>query len=130
MRSHVLRQGEHDRYEQAEPAGAPDTVFNHCIRAIEMVLSRGTGEHNLLHIGTGDWNDGFDKVGAEGKGESVWLTWFAALVMERFSDICAHMGENGLSARYKSQALALGTAADKAWDGKWYIEATTTMASP
>jgi cyclic beta-1,2-glucan synthetase len=121
LRSHVLRQGEHDRYEQAEPAGAPDTVFNHCIRAIEMVLSRGTGEHNLLHIGTGDWNDGFDKVGAEGKGESVWLTWFAALVMERFSDICAHMGENGLSARYKSQALALGTAADKAWDGKWYI---------
>lgn len=130
LRSHVLKQSEHDRYEQAEPAGTPDTVFNHCIRAIEMVLSRGTGEHNLLRIGSGDWNDGFDKVGIEGRGESVWLTWFAALVLRKFADLCAYMGENGLSARYKGQALALGTAADKAWDGKWYIRGYYDSGKP
>jgi cyclic beta-1,2-glucan synthetase len=121
LRSAVLKDGEYDRYETAVRAQEPESVFYHCVKALEMALLRGTGPHGLLYIGNGDWNDGFSKVGTEGKGESVWLTWFAAWGLKRFSGICAQMGEKALASRYMSRAETLGAAADAAWDGRWYL---------
>jgi cyclic beta-1,2-glucan synthetase len=121
LRSGPLRDGENDRYEAPEKANEPESVFMHCVRALEMVLSRGTGQHGLLLIGSGDWNDGLSKVGAEGRGESVWLTWFAAMILRRFAGICEMMGEKTTALRYKSRAESLGIAADRAWDGSWYL---------
>ncbi|NLO47131.1 MAG: hypothetical protein GX111_02230 [Clostridiales bacterium] len=121
LRSNPLKDGESDRYETAEKANEPESVFLHCVKALEMVLMRGTGLNELLFIGSGDWNDGFSKVGAEGRGESVWLTWFAAMILKRFARICRIMGENTIASRYKSRAESLGAAADHAWDGSWYL---------
>jgi len=60
-------------------------------------------------------------VGAKGQGESVWLTWFLAHVLERFSDLCLRRGESDLAARYRDEARRFGKAADEAWDGAWYL---------
>lgn len=72
-----LEENERDRYQPLTPGAETGTVLEHCRRAFMRVLARGVGAHGLLHIGTGDWNDAFDRVGAQGRGESVWLTWFS-----------------------------------------------------
>ncbi|GHU87587.1 hypothetical protein FACS1894202_02150 [Clostridia bacterium] len=110
-----LEDKQDDRFDVPRVSDLRESVLDHCVRAIDCVLKRGVGEHGLLLIGGGDWNDGFDKVGAEGRGESVWLTWFASHVLERFSKIC---GEN--PSRYRNAAQNLTKAADDAWDGEWY----------
>lgn len=76
----------------------------------------GVGAHGLLHIGTGDWNDAFDRVGAQGRGESVWLTWFFAVTARKFA---------ALIGGHAAEQLALAAdrctrAAEAAWDGAWY----------
>ena len=80
------------------------------------VLARGVGAHGLLLIGTGDWNDAFDRVGAQGRGESVWLTWFFAITARKFA---------ALVGGHAAEQLALAAdhctrAAEGAWDGAWY----------
>ena len=102
LHSPPLQPAEADRYETAEP-GETGTLREHCRRAIAEVLRRGCGAHGLLRMGSGDWNDGFDRVG----GESEWLTWFAALVLHRF----------GMEA----EAKRLGAAADAAWADGQYV---------
>lgn len=119
--SPVLTEGEHERYEQPQISGTHESLFDHAVRAAELVLERGTGEHGLCLIGCGDWNDGMNLVGAKGKGESVWLTWFAANTLSRFSGLCEKMGRRELSERYAAAAEKFRRAADGAWDGKWYL---------
>ena len=80
-----LEENEHDRYQPLTPGAETGTVLEHCRRAFMRVLARGVGAHGLLHIGTGDWNDAFDRVGAQGRGESVWLTWFFAVTARKFA---------------------------------------------
>jgi len=70
----ALRPGQNDAFFQPMVSGDYATLFEHCARALDRSLS--TGVHGLPLIGTGDWNDGMNKVGEEGKGESVWLGWF------------------------------------------------------
>jgi cellobiose phosphorylase len=72
-------------------------------------------------MGTGDWNDGMDLVGEEGKGESVWLTWFLSHVLERFSSVCEQMGERARGTHYRAVAQKLAGAANEAWDGAWFL---------
>ena len=109
LRSARLGAGERDRYETPEKAGE-GTVLEHCLRALGAVEKRGTGEHGLLRFGAGDWNDGMDRV----EGESVWLTWFAALVFERFG---AALGDEG----FRKKAAALGRAAEGSWCQGQYL---------
>ena len=56
-----------------------DTVYRHCLKAIDLVLDRRMGAHGLPLMGTGDWNDGLDEIGSQGRGESVWLGFFLVL---------------------------------------------------
>jgi cyclic beta-1,2-glucan synthetase len=112
-----LEEGEEDRYEAPAAAGA-DSLLEHCRRAVRLVLRRGTGAHGLLRMGSGDWNDGFDRV----RGESVWLSWFAALVLERFGVLT---GDEAM--RLEARRLAEG--AENAWAGDrylrgWYADGT------
>ncbi len=109
LRSEPLRKEEKDRYETALTEGE-DSLKEHCRRALRLALRRGVGPHGLLHIGAGDWNDGFDRVA----GESVWLTWFAALVLDRFG-AAAGQGELRKAAR------SLGEAAEEAWTDGHYL---------
>ena len=111
-----LEEAEHDRYQPLEVSAETGTVLEHCRRALMRVLARGVGAHGLLRIGTGDWNDAFDRVGAQGRGESVWLTWFFAITARKFA---------ALVGGHAAEQLALAAdhctrAAEGAWDGAWY----------
>ncbi|MEG2367429.1 MAG: glucoamylase family protein, partial [Oscillospiraceae bacterium] len=120
LKSEVLGDNEHDRYEKAEFTQETASVLEHAQRALELVLSRGTGQHQLLKIGGGDWNDGMSEVGAGGSGESVWLSWFCSNVASRFAKILESLGKNQDCEKFRAAAIALGQSADKAWDGKWF----------
>lgn len=111
-----LEENERDRYQPLTPGAETGTVLEHCRRAFMRVLARGVGAHGLLLIGTGDWNDAFDRVGAQGRGESVWLTWFFAVTARKFA---------ALIGGHAAEQLALAAdrctrAAEAAWDGAWY----------
>ena len=111
-----LEENEHDRYQPLEPGAETGTVLEHCRRAFMRVLARGVGAHGLLHIGTGDWNDAFNRVGAQGRGESVWLTWFFAVTARKFAALIG-----GHAAEQLTLAADRCTrAAEAAWDGAWY----------
>ncbi|MEW6196824.1 MAG: glycosyl hydrolase family 65 protein [Bacteroidota bacterium] len=101
-----------------------DSLFNHSVAAIEVVLSRFS-ERGLPLIGAGDWNDGLSAVGLEFKGESIWLAHFFYLILERFSKICAKIGKHDLQKKYSQKAVELKDAINKyAWDGEWFWRAT------
>jgi len=121
LRSPVLGPEERERYEEPETGPETDTLLGHAMRALDLALARGTGAHGLAKMGGGDWNDGMNLVGAEGRGESVWLTWFAALTAERMGALCAACGMTDAGDRYRYASLCLRRAADAAWDGKWYL---------
>ena len=111
-----LREDERDRYFAPEASRETDTVLDHARRAIERVLIRGAGPHGQLLIGSGDWNDGMDRIG----GESVWLTWFFACAADRFASLLERLGEKG-SKPFREAAVRYTAAAERAWDGGWYL---------
>ncbi|MCI8479177.1 MAG: hypothetical protein HFE97_12750 [Oscillospiraceae bacterium] len=119
--SPILGDEEVERYEQPTSSEETDSVYRHAVLAVEQALTRGTGIHGLSLMGTGDWNDGMNRVGIEGRGESVWLTWFTAAVLESFAPICARMGEPDRAEKYRQTSAALAQAAGDAWDGSWFL---------
>src|SRR5207344_2779597 len=95
------------------------TLFEHCRRAIEKGTTRGP--HGLPLIGTGDWNDGLNSVGDEGKGESVWLAWFLVDVWQKCSSLCNRRGERKLGEEYRERARDMSATIEQtSWDGAWY----------
>ena len=120
IRSPILEDGEHERYESPVMSELNEPLFRHAERALDLAIRRGTGVHGLARMGTGDWNDGMNLVGAGGRGESVWLSWFLAHVADRFAALCTRLGEDGAD-RYIREAERFGKAANEAWDGDWYL---------
>ncbi len=117
-----LRNDEHDRYAQFEPAARPATLLEHCRRALERSATQG--QHGLPLMGDGDWNDGMNLVGAKGKGESVWLGWFLVTVMTRFAPLCDSMGDPAQASTWRDRAKELRAKIEGcAWDGAWYVRA-------
>jgi cellobiose phosphorylase len=124
-----LKEEEREVYSQPSASIDQATVFEHCRRAIE----KGTtsGAHGLPLIGTGDWNDGLNSVGDEGKGESVWLAWFLVDVLKKFAEVCAGRGEQELASRYRERADRLSATVERiAWDGEWYLRAFFDDGTP
>lgn len=119
--SPVLRQDEIERLETAPVSQDTDPVWAHCTRALDRVLSRGTGAHGLARIGGGDWNDAMNAVGVEGKGESVWLSWFAALVFSRMAQAASSRAETEKAALWRQFAEDLRASALDAWDGDHFL---------
>lgn len=113
-----LSETEQDRYELAYPSAETDSVLSHAQRALDCVLARGEGQHGLLLMLGGDWNDGMGAVGREGRGESVWLTWFFAHTARRFAGLLDRFGGDG--EKYRQYSLRYGRAAEESWDGGWY----------
>ncbi len=98
------------------------SIMEHCLRAIEKGST--TGLHGLPLIGTGDWNDGMNRVGERGLGESVWLAWFICDVLNRFSAVCEESGDGKNAKRYRARAREYAAAIENsAWDGGWYRRA-------
>jgi cyclic beta-1,2-glucan synthetase len=82
-------------------------------------------------IGTGDWNDGFSRVGEKGKGESVWMGWFLCDVLNRFARVCEKSGDDKTARRFRSRAKKYAEAVEEfAWDGAWYRRATFDDGTP
>ena len=127
LTSPPLARGERSRYETPSLSGETGTVLDHCHRAAALVLRRGIGEHCLLRMGGGDWNDGFDAMGES--AESVWLTWFASGVFHDFSALLTKLGESGAD-RYETAAAALGAAANEAWDTDHYLRGYYADGTP
>lgn len=117
-----LADGEEDRYALFEAGEEVGTLFEHCQRALCRAVTAGT--HGLPLMGTGDWNDGMDRVGSEGRGESIWLAWFAAACAEAFADLASEVERADLDELWRARADDLRRAADSAgWDGEWYARA-------
>jgi cellobiose phosphorylase len=99
-----------------------ENLFEHCNRAIKHAMKYGV--HGLPLIGTGDWNDGMDRVGNHGAGESVWLGFFLYDVLMRFSNLAEKVNENLIAENYRKEAALLKeNIENNAWDGKWYRRA-------
>lgn len=114
--------GEHELERYAEYHASPITanLYEHCCRAIDARLT--FGKHGMPFIGTGDWNDGLNRVGEKGQGESVWMAWFLVVVCRRFAPLCRTMDDNGRADHYESIATELLQRTQSiAWDGDWYI---------
>ena len=125
LHSEPLPKDEHERYEPTQISTRSGTVFDHCLCAIDRALQR-FGEHGLPLIGIGDWNDGMSCVGAEGRGESVWLGWFLCEVLNRFTDLCRQRGDVERAGRYRDVRVKLASSLDEhAWDGQWYRRSFT-----
>lgn len=123
--SGTLQEGEHERYEETVRSAYSGSIFEHCARAIDKSLSR-IGEHGLPHIGVGDWNDGMNLVGDEGRGESVWLGWFLCEVLSRIEPICLARGDKERADRYMRERDKLTASLNEhGWDGQWYRRAFT-----
>ncbi len=116
-----LGDGERDRYEAPQTSQFTESVLNHAGRAAELFMKRGVGNHGLALIGDGDWNDGFNSVGDEGKGESVWLSFFGAISLTRLSELYRKDGDKEKADKISDYATGLKKAAEKAWDGEWFL---------
>ncbi|MBK5571912.1 MAG: glycosyl transferase, partial [Ensifer sp. SSB1] len=121
--------------EQEETFGVPEispetaTLYDHCCRALERGLR--TGRHGLPLMGTGDWNDGMNKVGAEGLGESVWNGWFFLTTLRSFATLATATGDSERAAWCEERAEALRVSLEThAWDGSWYRRAYFDDGTP
>ena len=103
-------------------------LFDHALRAIDRAMRYGA--HGLPFMGSGDWNDGMNRVGHEGRGESVWLGWFLVSVLNAFAPICAERQRSDLAERYRNEARWLTGMLDLAWDGGWYRRAYFDDGTP
>lgn len=129
LQSKLLSENEHERYEIPTIAEVSGTVYEHCIRAIDKGLRFGI--HGIPLMGGGDWNDGMNLIGVQGKGESVWLGWFLYCVLLRMIPICRHMGDDKRADSYQDTAGKIIEAIEKeAWDGSWYRRAYFDDGTP
>jgi len=125
----VLRPEERDMFSQPVTSTTSASLFDHCALAIETSLARGA--HGLPLMGTGDWNDGMDRVGELGKGESVWLGCFLFSTLTSFAKLAEERGDTDRSSEWNRHALDLKQAIDnEAWDGDWYRRAFFDDGTP
>lgn len=128
LHSAPLSEMEAERYERPETGKAAGTLLEHAERAAALLMKRGVGRHGLCKMGSGDWNDGMNLVGAGGEGESVWLTWFAALCLDKLTELCRTAGKEG--PEYARFAEKLRQAAHESWTGKWFLRGYYDDGSP
>ncbi|HMC78477.1 MAG TPA: glucoamylase family protein, partial [Vicinamibacterales bacterium] len=113
-----LRPEQHESYMLPTLSGEEGTLFEHCVRAIDCGITAGA--HGLPLFGAGDWNDGMNRVGQHGRGESTWLGFFLHGVLRSFAPLCEARGDTARAARYRQEERRLVTKLEQAWDGEWY----------
>ena len=124
-----LSEDEAEAYFEPSVSEETGSLYDHCARALDVSLA--LGRHGLPLIGTGDWNDGMNRVGEEGEGESVWLAWFLDLALREFIPIAEARADVERAARWRSWREALAPAlSEHAWDGDWYRRAFFDDGTP
>lgn len=119
----ILHPGEHDAFFQPQMAQETASLFEHCAKGLDQCIEL-TGELGLPLMGTGDWNDGMNRVGEQGKGESVWLGWLLVKTLKMFIPLAAER-EPHRAKQWQNHLSALIAALEReAWDGDWYRRAT------
>jgi cyclic beta-1,2-glucan synthetase len=117
-----------DLYVQPNPSLKLASVYEHCMAALALAP---LGPHGLPLMGGGDWNDGMNRVGIGGTGESVWMAWFLDVTMRAFAEVCDVRGDAEAAADLRARAAALVAAVDRsAWDGAWYRRACFDAGTP
>ena len=125
----MLAEGQNESYFQPRVSETRATLFEHCARALDRSLA--VGSHGLPLMGTGDWNDGMNRVGEHGKGESVWLGWFLHTILWEFAKIADARGEHDRAEAWRLHVSALKAALEReGWDGEWYRRAYFDDGTP
>ena len=125
----ALTDGQQENYFEPTESEDRATLYEHCARALDRSLE--VGSHGLPLIGAGDWNDGMNRVGHDGRGESVWLGWFLLANLGEFARIADVRGEEERAARWRNTAASLEASLDaEAWDGEWYARAFFDDGTP
>ncbi len=118
----ALEAGQADNFFLPQASAASATLFEHCALALDASLA--LGRHGLPLMGTGDWNDGMNRVGEQGEGESVWLGWFLYATLTAFAPLALARGQTDRAGKWILHADALKVALEReAWDGDWYLRA-------
>src|SRR5262249_54992656 len=128
IEAELLEPNEVEKYLQPEVSKESATIIEHCALAIDRSLT--FGEHGLPLMGSGDWNDGMNRVGVGGKGESIWLGWFLATVLTDFAPFCEKYGMKARGKRYATYLNKLKKGLEQAWDGDWYRRAYFDDGTP
>lgn len=124
-----LNAGEESYYDLPIRSDTAASLYDHCVKAIENGLN--FGENGLPLIGSGDWNDGMDKVGEHGKGESVWLAFFLYDILQKFEKIANIFQDKSFAQKCNETAATLKNSIDtNAWDGQWYKRAFFDDGTP
>jgi cyclic beta-1,2-glucan synthetase len=124
-----LGEDQEEAYFQPRRSEEEAPLYEHCARALDRSLEPGS--HGLPLMGTGDWNDGMNRVGREGRGESVWLGWFLTANLREFARIADRRGDGERAARWRERADSLEAALrEEAWDGAWYRRAFFDDGTP
>ena len=125
----TLEAGQEDAYFEPRVSPHSASLFEHCARALERSLK--VGSHGLPLIGRGDWNDGMNRVGSAGKGESVWLGWFLHTILWEFARLADARGEHQRAETWRLHVSALKASLEReAWDGEWYRRAYFDDGTP
>ncbi|MBZ9653920.1 GH36-type glycosyl hydrolase domain-containing protein [Phyllobacterium lublinensis] len=126
----ALEDGEHDAFYQPTISAEKVSVYEHAARALDLAIAR-TGSHGLPLMLTGDWNDGMNRVGEEGKGESVWLGWFLISTLRDVLPIAKRFKDTDRIQRWEAHIERLKAALEKdGWDGEWYRRGYFDDGSP
>ncbi len=129
LTSRILEPDEDEIYDVPQISGKSDTVYVHSVRALQRACT--AGEHGLPLFGGGDWNDGMNRVGVGGKGESVWLAWFLITTLREFSIHAVARGDIEVADELNTIAASYQSAVEKtAWDGEWYRRAYYDDGTP
>ncbi len=114
-----IPEGASDKYFEPQVSARTDSVYEHCVNALDASLA--VGAHGLPLMGGGDWNDGMNLVGAAGRGESVWLGWFLCAALDEFGVLARARGDSERADRWQAHRESLRLALESAgWDGDWY----------
>jgi cyclic beta-1,2-glucan synthetase len=125
----TLAVGQDESYFEPRVSAQSGTLFEHCARALDRSLA--VGSHGLPLIGTGDWNDGMNRVGSAGKGESIWLGWFLHTNLWEFARVADARGEHQRAEMWRLHVSVLKAALEReAWDGEWYRRAYFDDGTP
>jgi len=124
-----LEPGQDESYTQPAVSKESASLYEHCVRTLDRSLA--LGPHGLPLMGSGDWNDGMNRVGHEGRGESVWVGWFLYTVLEWFAPVCEARGDAARAEAYRAHLSKLKQALEaEGWDGDWYRRAYFDDGTP
>jgi cyclic beta-1,2-glucan synthetase len=129
LKAQQLEPGQDEVFLQPEPSSESADLYEHCCRALDRSLT--LGRHGLPLFGTGDWNDGMNRVGRQGLGESVWMGFFLVTIIDGFLPLCEDCQDHERAARYRRYRNDMvHTLNDSGWDGGWYRRGYYDDGSP